>query len=719
MATTGANTSAQWSTAAANATEAAFDADTKAFAQDMAVVEAKNQVKLLQDRMAASEALGIDSTPFKKSLQAKQDNLIKQTELAGAYRTQATTAGAAAASATELADKNSGPTPATTPPATTAPSELATTYTPAPPIQQVTSPSSALTTNYQANATVVTTTNTNITTVTQTSGGSSTTYYNSAPIDTPASKNLQEQSDMASKEAQLYSLNPRTAFGSKALYNKYLNGEITDYQYTKLKNSKDDERLDLAAAAYAKANKLSDQANKERITVPPEVVVTAEPTTTETKVEGAQTLTVANTKISGEIAGTGVTTETIDGTTYQVTQNPAQNTTTYTPSDNSTFGVTVPTTGIQNATAAQITAPEVQIGQAGLAPPLAAPAATTVPVAAPAAAPPVEKSTGTPYVFPDERGGAGGVSNDVPIAQRLVQDNDPEGTANIQEQNAAAANQAAIQNGQESVNLNPQGISTGKTEALNSGQDFKPVPDWRVRLSLAPGANYLYKVGPGAAGILNPLQKTEGVIFPYTPAISVAYAANYTPFDPTHSNYKIYQYTNSSVDAFSITCDFTAQDTTEANYLLAVIHFFKSITKMFYGKDQNPKPGTPPPLCYLSGLGEFQFDNHPLAITGFTYQLPIDVDYIRALPQPAISGAGQASTVSTQRGVTNDIYPIGPQFSSGASTGKPTYVPTKMQISITAHPIVSRNNISNKFSLKEYATGQLLLGKSRNSGGIW
>ena len=263
------------------------------------------------------------------------------------------------------------------------------------------------------------------------------------------------------------------------------------------------------------------------------------------------------------------------------------------------------------------------------------------------------------------------------------------------------------------------GITTGKAEALNSGQDFKPVPDWRVRLSLAPGANYLYNVGSGAAGILNPLKETEGVIFPYTPAISVAYAANYTPFDPTHSNYKIYQYTNSSVDSFSITCDFTAQDTTEANYLLAVIHFFKSITKMFYGQDQNPKPGTPPPLCYLSGLGEFQFDNHPLAITGFTYQLPIEVDYIRALPQPATSGAGQTTSVATQRGVTNGIYPIGPQFPNGSSTGKPTYVPTKMQISITAHPIVSRNNISNKFSLKEYATGQLLLGKSRKSGGIW
>ena len=336
---------------------------------------------------------------------------------------------------------------------------------------------------------------------------------------------------------------------------------------------------------------------------------------------------------------------------------------------------------------------EVQLGQAGLAPPVA-------------------QSTGTAYVFPDERGGAGGVSNDVPVAQKQVAA--PADTATT----PAAA--PTVTTGDFARADRANGISAGKREALNSGQDFKPVPDWRVRLSLAPGANYLYKVGIGAAGILNPLQETEGVIFPYTPAISVAYAANYTPFDPTHSNYKIYQYTNSSVDAFSITCDFTAQDTTEANYLLAVIHFFKSITKMFYGRDQNPKPGTPPPLCYLSGLGEFQFDNHPLAITGFTYSLPIDVDYIRALPQPATSGAGQSTSSSTQRLVTSGASTSSPKWSNGSSTAsKPTYVPTKMQISITAHPIVSRNNISNKFSLKEYATGQLLLGKSRSSGGIW
>ena len=48
---------------------------------------------------------------------------------------------------------------------------------------------------------------------------------------------------------------------------------------------------------------------------------------------------------------------------------------------------------------------------------------------------------------------------------------------------------------------------------------------------------------------------------------------------------------------------FTAQATFEANYMLAVIHFFRSVTKMFYGQDW--QRGAPPPLVFLSGLGEY------------------------------------------------------------------------------------------------------------------
>ncbi len=265
--------------------------------------------------------------------------------------------------------------------------------------------------------------------------------------------------------------------------------------------------------------------------------------------------------------------------------------------------------------------------------------------------------------------------------------------------------------------LDVQAAATAQDQA-----NFEAFEDWRVRLTLAPDANYLYKADN--PGILSPLAETNGVVFPYTPLISVNYTASYDQSTVTHSNYKIFQYQGSGVDSVSITCDFTAQDVYEANYLLATIHFFRAATKMFYGQDQDPKPGTPPPLVYLFGLGGFQFEAHPLAITSFSYSLPNDVDYI---PTTTSSGGGvPTTTYTTGTGAVRELPPgvqaggtrPSANFDTGASETV-TYVPTKIQLSIACVPIVSRNAISNKFSFKEYATGRLLQGTRNVGGGIW
>lgn len=279
-----------------------------------------------------------------------------------------------------------------------------------------------------------------------------------------------------------------------------------------------------------------------------------------------------------------------------------------------------------------------------------------------------------------------------------------------------------------------KGISTAlnntrSTATKDDSANFQQKPDWRARLSLSPGANYLYKVPKGEAGILEPLQATDGVIFPYTPGISVTYSAGYDAAELIHSNYKVYQYKGSSVDTVSITADFTAQDTTEATYLLAVIHFFRSVTKMFYGQDKNPNNGVPPPLCYLSGFGAYTFDAHPLVVTNFTYTTPTDVDYIRAgsqTNQPGVNISQQKPVLnsfvpSTVRTAMNGLAPKVPNFTTQNTmiNSEATYIPTKIQLQITCIPIVTRNDISNKFSLKEYATGALLRGSKRSGGGIW
>jgi len=259
---------------------------------------------------------------------------------------------------------------------------------------------------------------------------------------------------------------------------------------------------------------------------------------------------------------------------------------------------------------------------------------------------------------------------------------------------------------------------TQNQATLQDSTNFALGRDWRVRIALAPGSNYLYNATP--SGILGPLRATQGVIFPYTPDIQVTYAGSYEPLSLTHSNYKIFQYQSSSVDQIQITCPFTAQDTTEAVYLLATIHFFRTLTKMFYGQDQNPNSGTPPPLCYLYGLGAFQFDNHPMVISNFNYALPTDVDYIRVSTNTVQPGVGSNTGFNPNPAQQAALTRLGGTIAPGGITqpvdfGTPkvgtvpaTYVPTMMNISITAYPIVSRNDISNNFSLQKYATGELI-----------
>lgn len=266
--------------------------------------------------------------------------------------------------------------------------------------------------------------------------------------------------------------------------------------------------------------------------------------------------------------------------------------------------------------------------------------------------------------------------------------------------------------------------SSPETEVRTEGaaQDqfiFQSRKDWRVRLALsdAPEVNYLYRAAN--PGILNPLRATNGVLFPYTPTITVNYSANYNSTDLVHNNYKVYQYSSSSVDAINIQCDFTAQDTYEANYLLAVIHFFRSATKMFYGQDENPRRGTPPPLCYIYGMGSYQFAGQPLAIQAFSYNLPNSVDYIKT----SVGGNVSSSTTPLTRLDATGAAPGGvlppADFTPIAEPDTISWVPSKIQLQITCIPMLSRNQVSNRFSLEKYATGELLNGIGKPGGGFW
>lgn len=253
--------------------------------------------------------------------------------------------------------------------------------------------------------------------------------------------------------------------------------------------------------------------------------------------------------------------------------------------------------------------------------------------------------------------------------------------------------------------------------------------DWRVRLQLAPTSTYLYNANP--PGILKPLAATNGVVFPYTPTINTSYKAKYADYDLVHSNFRGIFYQNSRVDDISIKGTFTAQDTREADYLLAVIHFFRSVTKMFYGKDA--ERGSPPPLVFLSGLGPNQFNGHPCVVTNFSYNLPDNVDYIRATsvnnygtdllsrrtPSRASGTAGLGATgnrilnAGLERFFPANKPAADNVVASVNNTQLANYVPTKMEIDITLIPVQTRSQVSKQFSLKGFANGDLI------KGGFW
>ena len=295
-------------------------------------------------------------------------------------------------------------------------------------------------------------------------------------------------------------------------------------------------------------------------------------------------------------------------------------------------------------------------------------------------------------------------------------------TARLQEANAAAAEQEATL------------AAARAQQALKNQQRQINLADWRVRLTLAEGADYLYMdPGAGQQSILYPLKVSNGVIFPYTPQISTSYRANYDAYNLVHSNFKGYFYQSSSVEPVSIVATFTAQDTNEANYILAVIHFFRSVTKMFYGAN-DPLRGTPPPLVFLRGLGQYQFNNHPCLVSYFSYNLPNDVDYIRAgsantaglqnlnyrrnrasLPSNVFSGAVErlknAGLPPGAEGNTTNRLNLPDQIISQVPTfgmDNPTYVPTKIEIELELLPVQSRQQVSQEFNMGDFASGKLI-----------
>lgn len=252
--------------------------------------------------------------------------------------------------------------------------------------------------------------------------------------------------------------------------------------------------------------------------------------------------------------------------------------------------------------------------------------------------------------------------------------------------------------------------------------------DWRVRLSLADAASILYKDPTQTTNsIMEPLLSTNGMIFPYTPQISVSHLANYQSQGLTHSNYAQHFYTNSEVSEISISGEFTVQNADEGRYLIAVIYFLRSCTKMFFGKDA--EAGNPPPIIFLDGYGSHYFPHVPVVVSNFTHTMGSDVDYIEIpVKTTKLEEVEQKPDVNNYGSVQNAEY-VPELLRSGAGTTTKaerattklafntlttkTRVPTTSTVSVTLKPVYSRTNIHENFTLGDFSKGRLLGTKDR------
>lgn len=127
------------------------------------------------------------------------------------------------------------------------------------------------------------------------------------------------------------------------------------------------------------------------------------------------------------------------------------------------------------------------------------------------------------------------------------------------------------------------------------------------------------------------LSKSCGLIFPYTPQISVSHPVNYDSTDITHSNLRMHHYKNTPPPSYQVEATFTADTRENALHMLSALWFLRAVTKCDFGEQANEDPktvaGMPPPILYLNGYNQIM-DNIPVIVKSFNYSLPKDKDYV-------------------------------------------------------------------------------------------
>lgn len=287
---------------------------------------------------------------------------------------------------------------------------------------------------------------------------------------------------------------------------------------------------------------------------------------------------------------------------------------------------------------------------------------------------------------------------------------------------SAAGNAVSFISNIRSATLPRAGEVVGDLMSAYASYQDSSINDWRVRMTLPTWPSFR------GSPVLAPLKSAGGMIFPYTPSITINSSATYSKVSTIHSNYHFNAYQSSDPGTIQIVAPMNVEDSTQALYWIGALHYFRSLTKMFSGND--PKAGNPPPIVQLSGYGSYVFNNVPVAVQSFSTTLTADCDYIPVGTSSSLAGeinsiagavGGVASAVGGAFGlqaITNPIESVANTVGAIATTaasigfggtmsGSVAHVPTRSSFTIVLIPMYSRTSV-RKFSLDAFVSGGYL-----------
>ncbi len=223
-----------------------------------------------------------------------------------------------------------------------------------------------------------------------------------------------------------------------------------------------------------------------------------------------------------------------------------------------------------------------------------------------------------------------------------------------------------------------EGEPTDLGEIVVTGRRQPPTEaidtDLRVRLRAQPGQADAVYGSSASDNILSILHQTGGMLFPYTPTISQEQSVDYKSIDLVHANGDINAYSRTPSVTLNVTGKFTVQNQREGEYLVAVLHFLRTVSKMHFG-EQDENAGLPPPVLYFHGYGPYMYNGLKVVLKSHSFTLDDTVDYV-------------------------DVVTDG-----GSVT---TRVPSMLTISLSLGVEQSPRLMKSQFNLEDFRTGALM-----------